>query len=162
MFQALRQGSPIWVMDKSNLSLQVCTVESVTQPTSYNQLAWMQQAMPGQTMDVKVVMEDGTTSEFKQLQPTSVVAQYGNVIVSETQEAMAREIDTLDRQSAAVIDSVTYHQRARTAYEEMKRKLSPTYAKQRDTEDRLHTLENDMGDIKTMLAEALGKKSSKG
>lgn len=160
MFQTLKQGSPVWVMDKSNLTLQVGSVATVTLPTSYNSLQWMPQLMQGQTIDISVTMEDGTQSEFKQLQPTMSVAQYGNVIICDTQECMAKEVDALDRQSQQVIDSVQYHQKARIAYEEMKKMLSPSYAKERDTDARLYALENCMGDIKSMMTELIGKKKA--
>lgn len=149
MFQALRQGSPIWVMDKNGLTLQVCTVVGTSLPTAYNQMQWIQ-PIPGQTMDITVQMEDGTQSEFKQLCPTQVIALYGNVIVAETPEVMAREIDNLDRQSQQILESVQFHTKARTAYEEMKRKLSPSYAKEKMNEDRLSSVE-------TILKEVLAK-----
>ena len=148
MFQSLRQGSSIWVMDKSNLTLQVCSVVSTTLPTAgYSQLQWLPQAIPGQTMDVTVQMEDGTQGEFKQLNPSQTVAQYGNIIVAETAEVMAREIENLDRQSQQILESVQFHTKARTAYEEMKRKLSPSYAKQKQNDDRLNVLEQNQAQI---------------
>lgn len=140
MFSALRQGSPIWVLDKSNLTLQLGSVASLTQPTGYNNMPWMQ-PLPGQTIDISVTMEDGTTSEFRQLQPNMSLAQYGNVLVAETSEIMAREIENLDRQSLSVIESVPFHNKARKSYDEMKKKLSPSYAKEKVTDDRLTKLE---------------------
>lgn len=138
MFSALRQGSPLWVLDKSNLTLQMGSVVSFTQPAGYN-MPWIN--LPGQTMDITVKMEDGTNSEFKQLQSSLSIAQYGNVLVCESSEAMAKEIENLDAQSKSVIESVPYHRKAREAYEMMKKKLSPAYAKERMTDDRLTRLE---------------------
>lgn len=133
-------------MDKTNLTLQTGTVVSSTQPNGYNQMPWMAQ-LPGQTMDVTIQLEDGTQSEFKQLQPNASIAQYGNVLLAETGDVMAKEIDNMDRQSASIIESVSFHQKARAAYEEMKKKLCPDYAKRKKDEDRLDSLERMMKEI---------------
>lgn len=147
MFQALRQGSPIWVMDKNNLTLQTGSVVSTSLPTSGFQMQWIQPGIPGQTMDITVQMEDGTQNEFKQMNPSQVIAQYGNTIVAETPEVMAREIENLDRQSQQIIESVQFHTKARTAYEEMKKKLSPSYAKEKQNDQRLTALENSQAQM---------------
>lgn len=152
------------MLDKSNLTLQVGSVQTVTQPTGYN-MPWMN-PLPGQTMDISVVMEDGSVGEFKQLNPTLSTALYGNTMVCETQEQMSSEIDNLDRQSASVLESVEFHKKARTAYEGMKRKLSPSYAKDRMTDDRLTKLEqsnaqmaNGISQIQAMLSQMQTSKS---
>lgn len=155
MFGALRQGSTLYVMDKGNLTLNVGTVDSMTQPT-FGNMQWMQ-TIPGQTIDVVIKMEDGTKSEFKQLQPNTAIATYGNVIVAETRELMAQEVENMQRQSKSVLDSVGYHQKVLTACDEMKAVLSPQFAKEKETDQRLKSLERGLGDIKELLTKALGK-----
>ncbi len=150
MFNALRQGSPLYVMDKGNLTLKVGSVESVSQPTGFGNMPWMQ-GLPGQTIDVTVRFEDGSNCEFKQLQPNLASAVYGNVVVTETRELMAQEVDNMTRQSKAVIESVPYHNKVVASCDEMKALLSPQFAKEKETDKRLLTLERGMGDIKEVL-----------
>lgn len=156
MFGALRQGSTLYVMDKGNLTLSVGTVETLTQPT-FGNMQWMQQ-IPGQTMDVTAKMEDGTTTKFEKLQSNTAVAVIGNVVVTETKELMAQEVDAMMRQSKAVLESVGYHQKVLTACEDMKAVLSPQFAKEKETDQRLTSLERGLGDIKELLTKALGNK----
>ena len=146
MFNALRQGSSIFVMDKGNLSLKVGVVDSVTQPTGYNSMPWLQN-MPGQTIDVSVKFDDGTSNEFKQMQPNAATAVYGNVIVTETRELMAQEVENMARQSKAVLDTVDYHQKVLKECDGMLAKLSPSFAKEKETDARLNALEQSISQL---------------
>lgn len=154
MFSALRQGSPIYVLDKGNLTLRVGSVESTTMPVGLNNMPWMQQPF-----DAVVKYDDGSTNEFKQLQPNLSVGMYGNVVVTETKELMAQEVEQMQRQSKQILDSVDFHKKVLTTCEEMMKSLSPQFAKEKETDDRLNSLEKGLGDIKSMLAKALGKSS---
>lgn len=155
MFSALRQGSPLYVMDKSNLTLRVGSVVSVPQQTSY-------QFMPNLAVpfNATVKFEDGSTSEFQQLQPNSSVAVYGNVVVTETREQMIQEVEQMVRQSKSVLDSVSYHEKVLSSCDDMMKVLSPAFAKEKDTEARLNLLEQGVGDIKKMLMSMSGNNSS--
>ncbi len=157
MFSALRQGSPLYILDKGNLTLKVGNVESTTMPTGMNNLPWLQMQQP---MDATVRYEDGTTNEFKQLQPNTAVAVYGNVVVTETKELMAQEVESMARQSKQVLDSTAYHQKVMEACEGMKALLSPQFAKEKETEMRLTSLEQGLGDIKELLVKMSGGVSS--
>lgn len=147
MFGALRQGSVIYILEKQNaLALKIGRVETTTQPTGYNMIPYGQQTF-GQTMDITVKYDDGTTDEFKQLQANGSVAMYGNVVVTETRELMLQEIESMERESKKVIDSIPYHENVLKSVGDMKVSLSPEYAKEVETDKRLHTLEQGLGSI---------------
>lgn len=155
MFSSLRQGSPLYILDKSNLTLKVGSVISVPQQTSY-------QFMPNLMVpfNATVKFEDGSQNEFQQLQPNSSVALYGNVVVAETKEQMMQEVDQMVRNSKSVLDSMEYHKKVLVACDDMMKVLSPAFAKEKDTEHRLDTLEQGLGDIKRMLQSMSGNSSS--
>lgn len=160
MFGALRQGSAFFVLDKQNgPTLRIGSVVSVTQPTGYNSMPWLQN-MPGQTVDALVKFDDGTQEEYKQLQANQAIAVYGNVVVAETRELMTQEVDNMARSSKNLLDTVDYHRGVLVKCEEMMRRLSPSFAKDKETDERLNTLERGLGDIKQMLAEMSGHASS--
>lgn len=160
MFGALRQGSVIYVLDKQNgPTLRIGSVMSVTQPTGYNSMPWLQN-MPGQTIDALVKFEDGTQEEYKQLQANLAIAVYGNVVVAETRELMTQEVDNMARNSKNLLDTVDYHKNVLVKCEEMMKRLSPSFAKDKETDERLTTLERGLGDIKQMLTEMSGRNSS--
>lgn len=160
MFGSLTQGSTLFVLDKTGdePKLKIATVSTTTNPNGGN-LAWMQ-PLPGQTVDASVTYPDGETNKFERLPCNCSVFAYDKAIVTETRELMQQQIETAQRQSQAVLESVPYHQRALGVYETIMKQLSPTYAKERQTEERLDVLERGLGDIKDLLKSMAAHSSS--
>ena len=57
-----------------------------------------------------------------------------------------------------IIDHVDYHKEVVAACEQMLVALNPSFAKEKETDERLSKLEGGLEDIKTMLARALNPK----
>lgn len=104
MFQGLRPNSIFYVLDKSGEpTLKIGQVVSVSNPQpkfpSYQPGQFNPQPMET-TVDVKVKMPDGE-AEFKQLPSNGQIANSGDLVVSESREAMSAEekrcSDTLKR-----------------------------------------------------------------
>lgn len=158
MFGALRQGSPLFVLDKQNgPTLKIGNIVSVTQPTGFNTMPWVQN-MPGQTVDAVVRFEDGTQNEYQKLQTNLSVAVYGNTVVTETRELMQQEVESMARNAKAALETVDYNKGVLVACEDMMKKLSPSFAKERELEERLGSLElgfQDIKEIKSILAQMM-------
>lgn len=168
MFQGLRPNSIFYVLDKSGEpTLKIGQVISVSNP----QPKFPYQ--PGQfnpqletTVDVKVKMPDGE-AEFKQLPSNGQIANSGDLVVSESREAMSAEIEAMLRHSREVLESKEYHEKVVTNCEQMLGVLNPQIAKEKAQEQRIVNLEADMNgmkgtlsNIETMLQRALNKKSN--
>ena len=172
MFSAVRQGSPIFVLDKDNLSLKIGTVASATQPTFGNQ--WIPN-MPMQPMDISVKFDDGESMEFKQVQPNAAVAYYGKVTITETKELMVQEVEQMMRNAKSIIDSVPYNEQVLDSCNSMLTILSPSFAKEQQTDKDIASLKeninginsdisginSDIGEIKKMLLLMSSSKPSK-
>lgn len=152
MFSSLRQGAPIYVLDKSTLTLKVGTVASATQPT-FNQYL---PSMPMQPMDITVKFDDGMSNEFKQVQPSLSVATYGNVVVAETRELMSQEVEQMARASKQQLDNVPYHQKVLEASKKMQEVLNPAYAREQQTDREIAELKSTIKELKDIIL----KKSS--
>lgn len=169
MFQGLRQNSIFYVLDKSGEpTLKIGQVVNVSNPQpkfpSYQ---------PGQfpqpmetTVDVKVKMPDGE-AEFKQLPSNGQIANSGDLVVSESREAMSAEIEAMLRHSKEVLESKEYHEKVVKNCEQMLGVLNPQIAKEKAQEQRIGNLEADvsgmkgtLSNIETMLQRALNKKSN--
>lgn len=152
MFGALKQGSTLFVLDKSNKPvLKIGTIETTTQPTVFNAIPYA--PLPNQTFDVKVKFEDGESFEFQQMNSSLSVQSYGNIIVTETREQMMQEVDSMERVSKQMLETVPYHQSVVESAEEIRSILSPSFRKEKETDERLNSLEKGLGDIKEILAE---------
>lgn len=168
MFQGLRTNSIFYVLDKSGEpTLKIGQVVSVSNP----QHKFPYQ--PGQfnpqletTVDVKVKMPDGE-AEFKQLPSNGQIANSGDLVVSESREAMSAEVEAMLRHSKEVLDSKDYHEKVVKNCEQMLGVLNPQIAKEKAQEQRIGNLEADvsgmkgtLSNIETMLQRALNKKSN--
>lgn len=170
MFSGLRQHALFYILDKHNLTLEIGEVENVSnQANKYGQNAYTTQPYMPQDMFVDVKVRIGETiNEFKQLPANLSVANSGNVIVSDSKEAMNAEVEAMIRNSRSIIDSVPYHEKVITSCDAMLRELNPQFAKEKQQEEKIGALEKKMGGIENtlnqmhdLLTEAIGYNKSK-
>jgi hypothetical protein len=171
MFQGLRTNSPFYILDKGDeMKLKVGQVVSVSNPQPRsNQFGPIPTYGAPQEMfvDVKVKLcED--IMEFKQLNANMNIANSGNLVVSDSKEAMSAEVEGLLRNSRQIVDSVPYHERVITSCDTMLRELNPTFAKEKEQEEKMNMLEGEvtgiketLGEMMTMLSTALGNSKPK-
>jgi hypothetical protein len=154
MFSGVRQNTPFYILEKGeDISLKIGQVVSVSNPQpKYNQFgnAPTFTAQPEMVVDVKVkVGED--TMEFKQLNANMNIANSGNVVVSDSKEAMSAEVEGLLRTSKQIIESVPFHEKVITSCDAMLRELNPQFAKEKEQEEKIGQLEERMGNIDDKL-----------
>lgn len=159
MFSGLRQGSLLYVLDKSNLTLRIGEVTNVSNPkTRTNQPMYpnMQPfAQPDTTVDVQVKFGE-EFHNFEQLPSSLASTSKNNLVVADNKEAMNMEVDAMMRTSRAVIDSVPYHEKALQTCEAMLRELNPQFAKEKEQEEKIGALEEKMGGIENTLNQMMG------
>lgn len=154
MFSGVRQNTPFYILEKGeDISLKIGQVVSVSNPQpKYNQFGTAPTftAQPEMVVDVKVkVGED--TMEFKQLNANMNIANSGNVVVSDSKEAMSAEVEGLLRTSKQIIESVPFHEKVITSCDAMLRELNPQFAKEKEQEEKIGQLEERMGNIDDKL-----------
>ena len=162
MFSTLRQNSPIYVLDKKDSPvLKKGIIETVSPQRSRTGSFY------GQPMDMIVdirVNIDGTSQEFKNLPANLSIANDGNIVISETKEAMSTEVDSMLSISKQILESVDYHKDVIEKCEQILKDLNPQFAKDKFQEEKINSLEsriggveNTLGDIKDMLSKVLDK-----
>ena len=163
MFSTLRQNSPIYVLDKKDSPvLKKGIIETVSPQRSRTGSFY------GQPMDMIVdirVNIDGTSQEFKNIPANLSIANDGNIVISETKEAMSTEVDSMLSISKQILESVDYHKDVIEKCEQILKDLNPQFAKDKLQEEKINSLEsriggveNTLGDIKDMLSKALNNK----
>lgn len=171
MFQGSRQGNLFYILEKGeNLTLKVGQVVSVSNPQQrYSQFGTTPPygAQSEMTVDVRVKVGDETI-DFKQLSATASIANSGNVIVSDSKEAMSAEVEGLLRTSKGILESVPYHEKMLIACDNILRDLNPSFKKEKEQEEKIGALEEKMvgiegtlGEMMNMLSSALGTAKSK-
>lgn len=159
MFSGLRQGSLLYVLDKSNLTLRIGEVTNVSNPKNkLNQPMYTNVqpfAQQETTVDVQVKFGE-EFHNFEQLPSMLSSTSKNNLVVSDNKEAMNMEVDTMMRTSRAVIESVPYHEKALSTCEAMLRELNPQFAKEKEQEEKIDALEEKMGGIENTLNQMMG------
>ena len=162
MFSTLRQNSPIYVLDKKDSPvLKKAIIETVSPQRSRTGSFY------GQPMDMIVdirVNIDGTSQEFKNIPASLSIANDGNIVISETKEAMSTEVDSMLSISKQILESVDYHKDVIEKCEQILKDLNPQFAKDKFQEEKINSLESRIGgventleDIKDMLSKVLDK-----
>ena len=170
MFQANRQGNLFYILEKGEeLRLKIGQVVSVSNPqpkygSQFSVPAFGQSEM---TVDVRVKVDD-ETMDFKQLNANASIANSGNVVVSDSKDAMSAEVEGLLRTSKAILESVPYHEKMLVACDNVLRDLNPSFKKEKEQEEKIGALEEKMvgiegtlNDMMSMLSNALGQSKSK-
>lgn len=160
MFNALRQGSSLMVLDKGeNPGLKIGIVQSKSEPQpKFGQPAYA--LNPETTIDIAVKYDDGTSSEFKQVPSQMSIANFGQVVIAETKELMSSEVDTWISASRNAMAQMPYHQKVLEVGEKIQCQLNPHLAREKETAGRVDKLEKKLDNIESMLAEALKKNSN--
>lgn len=170
MFQANRQGNLFYILEKGEeLKLKIGQVVSVSNPqpkygSQFSVPAFGQSEM---TVDVRVKVDE-ETMDFKQLNANASIANSGNVVVSDSKDAMSAEVEGLLRTSKAILESVPYHEKMLVACDNVLRDLNPSFKKEKEQEEKIGALEEKMvgiegtlNDMMSMLSNALGQSKSK-
>ena len=170
MFQGLRQNGLFYILEKGeDLKLRVGQVVSVSNPQpkygQFNTPTFGSQ--PEMTVDVRVKVDEDTM-DFKQLNANASIANSGNVVVSDSKDAMSAEVEGLLRTSKAILESVPYHEKMLVACDNVLRDLNPSFKKEKEQEEKIGALEEKMvgiegtlNDMMSMLSSALGQSKSK-
>lgn len=152
MFQNLIQQSLVYILDKNKLELNTAKVIDLQKPFSQVGLA----PLPGSTMKISVE-SNGNTMEFNNIPCGSSMVTYGNTIVTDDKQVMLTEIENLHKASKAINENRSYYENAEKAYDSMMRELNPQFAKDKQREDEINSLKNELSSIKDMLSKVLNQ-----
>lgn len=158
MFQGLRTNSLFHVLDKGeNPNLKIGQVVSASNPqTRYPSFNNGFTPQPMETVvDVKVKPGDGEV-DFKQLPANGQAANDKNPVVSDSKDAMSSEVDSMLRQSKAILESVDYHERVVESCEGMLLQLNPQIAKEKEQAEKINKLEGKVSGMEGKLDRMMG------
>ena len=106
-------------------------------------------------VDVKVKLNDEEV-DFKQLPANGQIANDKNLVVSDNKEAMSAEVDTMLRQSKAILESVDYHKKVVDSCEGMLLQLNPQIAKEKEQAEKISKLEGKVSGMEGKLDRMMG------
>lgn len=151
MFSNLSKNQQIFIIDKREDGvLKVGVVDEIK-----NQNPYTISLTPTLPFDIVVKYEDGDTESFTQLPPNQSVFAYknGDVIVCDSREVAQMEVDKIFVYCNRHIELMPHYEALRDSTEQMKRQLNPNYAKQRETDEKIKSLEDGMSQMSGTLVE---------
>lgn len=170
MFSGLRQNSIIYVLEKKHgdgerLSMKIGQVLSVSNPQPKYQQNYQLGAQGMETtVDITVKFQD-EQMEFKQLPSTAQIANCGDLVLSESHDAIDAEVQAMYRTSKEIVESEAYHRQMMEDCIKIRSILNPQIAKEREQaekitklESKVSGMEDTLSDIKGMLSKALSVK----
>ena len=159
MFQSIRQGQQFFILHKGeNPRCDIGTVISVSNPVPKYQNGYASYPLPQNEMvvDVKVKVGDDTL-DFQKLPANLSIADFsqvgGNVVVSESKDAINAEIEAMKISSVRVVESVEYHQKVIKSCDEMLTALNPAFAEKAQQDKEMKELKGELSQIKDILAQ---------
>lgn len=160
MFSGLRQGTALYVLDKSSEPKVVQGyVERVSIPhpmyPSYNPSvsfgANLQTAV-----DITVKIGD-ERKEFVGVPSTSVIHSYGDYVLSESKDSMIQEVTAMLENSKSIVANVEQHKSNIAACEDILKQLNPVYAKEQERDQAIDKISGRMDRIEDILARLEGR-----
>lgn len=150
MFSALRQGALLYILDKGeNPNIKIGQVEGVTQPRFVPASGF------GTTVVDITARVDNESKDFIGIPSGASVHGYGNVVISESRDAMIQEVNAMLRTSKSALESIDYHRKVIGACEDMLKQIDPDYAKQQERDDTIDSLKTEVGSLKEDVSKIL-------
>lgn len=155
MFSSLRQGAPIYVLDKTKEPKVVTGyVERISAPhpmyQNYNPAVSFGANL--QTA-VDIVLKVGDEKkEFVGVPSTAVIHSYGDYVLSENKDNMIQEVTAMLNNSKSILSSIQQHESNIKACENILKELSPIYAKEQERDEAIDDISTRMNRMEEILA----------
>lgn len=155
MFSGLRQGTALYILDKSEEPKVVTGyIENVSAPhpmyNSYNPAVSFGANL--QTVVDIVVRMGNDRKEFVGIPSNGSIHSYGDYVLSENKEGMIQEVDAMLQNSKNVISSIDQHKQNISACEKILKSLNPVYAKEQERDEAIDTLTEQVNSMQNVLA----------
>lgn len=159
MLSALQQGNLVHIIDKTDgIKYSVGEIINKTEPkTEYG-------SSPVEGMGFNVptyfdisVKVDETIYDFKHISTNVNIVNYnnGNIVISETKEALIPIIDNILHTRKVHIENIDKYKNEVENCEDILKKLNPTFAKEKERDSRISNLEDKVENIDDKLDKIL-------
>lgn len=162
MFSQLRQGSQVWILDKSGKTpeLKMGQVTNVPQvvPMYNTQNPAMTGFQPQMVVDL-TVKTDGKEYDLKQMHANLQTEMRDDIkaVISDSQESMLQEVEAMFAMSKQVVESESYHRNVLEKCEQWRRMLNPRYEKEQKRDEQIDALNRRFDAFEDKFGKALDK-----
>lgn len=152
MFSALNQGSLLYILDKTDQpKLKIGQITGISQPKIDYSQQYGGFNSPS-TIDLKVNI-DGSTYEYNSIPSSNSIVTYNNgkVTISETKQGLQSEVETILQNSRQIVEKIDTYKQNIIDCENILKELNPQFAKDKERDARLNSLEERFGGVEDRL-----------
>lgn len=152
MFSALNQGSLLYILDKTDQpKLKIGQITGISQPKIDYSQQYGGFNSPS-TIDLKVNI-DGSTYEYNSIPSSNSIVTYNNgkVTISETKQGLQSEVEAILQNSRQIVEKIDTYKQNIIDCENILKELNPQFAKDKERDARLNSLEERFGGVEDRL-----------
>lgn len=162
MFSSLSQGSPIYIIDKTDgLKYKTGEIVGITQNSSFGGAFCTNSFAPNGTVTIKVKV-DNNVIDYPEVPINNSVASYNNgaTIICENKQIVVTELENILQQTKQILANKDKYEQVVDSCEELLKDLNPTFAKDKERDDRINGLNNKVSSMEEKLDKILNVLSS--
>ena len=153
-FKELKQGYPIYMLDKDKLEVKCGKVRE-------NSFPRIDQMNGQRMMVVDVSVEcDGKTATYT-MPEDSCVVYANNLVISTHQQGLTTEVEKVKEEAERILASVDRQEKIISVADDLLAQLNPTLKEKRETEQRFQKIEGRMHGVDDKLDKLLSLVQSK-
>lgn len=157
MFSALSQGSPIYIIDKTDgLKYKTGEVVNVTQGNAFNGAFGTQSFAPNGIVTIKVKV-DNNIIDYPEAPRNGSVMTYNNgaTIICETKQNLITEIENTLQQTKQILTDRPKYEKLVSDCEEILKNVNPVFAKDKERDERINSLDGKVTSMEGKLDKIL-------
>lgn len=157
MFSALSQGSPIYIIDKTDgLKYKTGEVVGVVQVNSFGGTFGTTSFAPNGTVTLKVKV-DNNVIDYPEVPINGSVMTYNNgaTIICETKQGLISELENALQQTKQILADRPKYEQIVSDCENLLKEINPVFAKDKERDDRINSLDDKVTSMEGKLDKIL-------
>lgn len=157
MFSALTQGSPIYIIDKTDgLKYKTGEVIGVVQGNTFGGAFGTTSFAPTGTVTLKVKV-DNNVIDYPEIPRNGSVMSFNNgaTIVCETKQGLITELENTLQHTKQILAERPKYEQIVSDCETLLKEINPVFAKDKERDDRINSLDNKVTSMEGKLDKIL-------
>lgn len=154
-FKDIKQNYPVFILDKNELAIKQGKVINVSFPHIDTNMPSYKVGAAQMVVDV-TIEADGKSATYT-IPESSYITYANNLVLATDKTSLSNEVEAMKNSAEQVLASVDNNKKIVEKATSLLAELNPAYKEKQETEKRLSSVENSVGEIKQMLAEFIKK-----
>ena len=155
LFKDIKQGYPIYFLDKENVKYYQGKVVSVAVPRHDNQPKAFVAQPTGLVVDI-TIEANGATKTYT-IPETATITYAGLLVLSTDKDGILREVEAIKTASEDALSQLERHKQVVTNCSQLLEELNPAFAEKRAQDKRIEGIENEVKSLGAVLRDFINE-----